>query len=176
MMDDVGSQYFEEIEDYGESSVKKPAHAKKCNRCCLSHRTGRKCEKKGCRGYLMDTIINFRDLLGEAILDRAKDNSKRCDVMLCLGTTLQVTPAADLVRRMKNRKRLVICNRQETPLDGQFSRKDPSNEPYGARIFGDCDAFMKEVMKQIFSAEDLETWEKGRKERMKIYDELRDTI
>ena len=66
--------------------------------------------------------------------------------------------------------------RQETPLDGQFSRKGPSGEPYGARIFGDCDAYMKEVMKQIFSAEDLETWEKGRKERMKGYDELRDTI
>ena len=45
-MDDVGSQYFEELEDYGETSVKKPRHAKKCELCGLSHRTGRKCENK----------------------------------------------------------------------------------------------------------------------------------
>ena len=59
----------------------------------------------------MDTIINFRDLLGEDILDRAKQNSKQCDVMLCLGTTLQVTPASDLVKKMKDMRKLVICNR-----------------------------------------------------------------
>ena len=59
----------------------------------------------------MDTIINFRDLLGETILDRAKETSRQCDMMLCLGTTLQVTPAADLVKNMKNKNRLVICNR-----------------------------------------------------------------
>ena len=59
----------------------------------------------------MDTIINFRDLLGEDILNRAKQNSKQCDVMLCLGTTLQVTPASDLVKKMKDMRRLVICNR-----------------------------------------------------------------
>ena len=59
----------------------------------------------------MDTIINFKDLLGEDILDRAKKNSKQCDVMLCLGTTLQVTPASDLVKKMKDMRRLVICNR-----------------------------------------------------------------
>ena len=59
----------------------------------------------------MDTIINFRDLLGEDILNRAKQNSKQCDVMLCLGTTLQVTPASDLVKKIKDMRRLVICNR-----------------------------------------------------------------
>ena len=41
-----GSQYFEEMEDYGESNVEKPPHAKKCERCDLSHKTGRKYDKK----------------------------------------------------------------------------------------------------------------------------------
>ena len=44
-MDDVASQYFEEMEDYGQSSVKKPRHAKKCDLCGLNHRTGRKCQQ-----------------------------------------------------------------------------------------------------------------------------------
>ncbi|XP_053395909.1 uncharacterized protein LOC123524849 [Mercenaria mercenaria] len=46
VLDDIGSQYFEEIEDFGESSVKKPKFAVKCDLCGLSHRTGRKCEVK----------------------------------------------------------------------------------------------------------------------------------
>ena len=64
----------------------------------------------------MDTIINFRDLLGEEILERARQNSKQCDVMLCLGTTLQVTPACHLVKKMKDRRKLVICNRYSNIL------------------------------------------------------------
>lgn len=46
VMDDTGSQYFEDIDDYGKSEVKKPRHAKRCDTCGLSHRTGRKCEQK----------------------------------------------------------------------------------------------------------------------------------
>lgn len=46
VLDDVGSQYFEELEDYGRTTVKKPKHAVKCDRCGLSHRTGRRCESK----------------------------------------------------------------------------------------------------------------------------------
>jgi hypothetical protein len=48
VMDDLGSQYFEDLEDYGKSDVKKPKHAKKCDLCGLNHRTGRKCKKKVC--------------------------------------------------------------------------------------------------------------------------------
>lgn len=46
VMDDVSSQYFEELEDYGKTDCRKPKHAVKCDRCGLCHRTGRKCSKK----------------------------------------------------------------------------------------------------------------------------------
>ena len=46
VMDDIGSQYFEETEDFGSSVIKKPRHARKCDHCGLSHRTGRRCEEK----------------------------------------------------------------------------------------------------------------------------------
>ena len=46
VMDDQASQYYEEVGDCGKSSVKKPKHAVKCQLCGLSHRTGRRCEKK----------------------------------------------------------------------------------------------------------------------------------
>lgn len=46
VMDDVGSQYFEELDDNGKTDIKKPKYAVKCKKCGLSHRTGRKCESK----------------------------------------------------------------------------------------------------------------------------------
>ena len=46
VMDDVGSQYYEELEDYGKTDVKKPKFAVQCEKCGLSHRTGRKCSEK----------------------------------------------------------------------------------------------------------------------------------
>lgn len=46
VMDDVASQYYEEVADIGKSSVRKPKHAMKCDLCGLSHRTGRRCENK----------------------------------------------------------------------------------------------------------------------------------
>lgn len=174
VMDDLGSQYFEEIEDYGISDVKKPKYAVKCELCGLSHRTGRRCETKGCNGYLKDTIINFRDLLEGDILAKARTQSRRCDVMLCLGTTLQVTPASALIKKRNNRNKLIICNRQETPVDHEMQKKGPDGAPAGCRVFGDCDKFMKEVMKHIFPSGDMHTWEAKRPERMKEYDQQRD--
>jgi hypothetical protein len=45
-MDDTGSLYFEELEDYGKTDIVKPKYAVKCKMCGLSHRTGRKCDTK----------------------------------------------------------------------------------------------------------------------------------
>ncbi|XP_046327933.2 NAD-dependent protein deacetylase Sirt6-like [Haliotis rufescens] len=167
-MDDTGSQYYEEVEDYGKSTVSKPPHARKCDRCGLSHRTGRRCEKKGCKGHLKDSIINFGDLLEEDILDRAKHHAECSDLMLCLGSTLMVTPANSLVEMTKEPHRLAICNRQKTHMDRKLGG--------GVRVFGDCDVFMKEVMRGVLEVEELTTWEEARQKRMKHYDSQRTPV
>ena len=69
---------------------------------------------QSCKGHLKDTIINFRDHLEDGILDRATEESRRCDLFLCLGTTLLVTPAADLVDNMREPQTYVVCNRYVT--------------------------------------------------------------
>lgn len=46
VLDDHASLYFEELDDYGSTTLKKPRHAKQCKLCGLCHRTGRKCTKK----------------------------------------------------------------------------------------------------------------------------------
>lgn len=60
---------------------------------------------------MMNTIINFGDCLESHVLSSAEDNAEKSDMVLCLGTTLRVTPAADLVVLGKKPNRLVICNR-----------------------------------------------------------------
>ena len=46
VLHDEASQYYEELADFGESEVIKPAFAVKCKLCGLCHRTGRRCEEK----------------------------------------------------------------------------------------------------------------------------------
>ena len=46
VMDDYASLYYEEISEFGSTTVKKPRHAKQCEMCGLCHRTGRKCTKR----------------------------------------------------------------------------------------------------------------------------------
>lgn len=161
--DDVSSQYFEELGDNRKTSIKKPKHALQCSLCGLSHRTGRQCEQKGCRGYLMDTIINFRDNLEEEILHRAEVEACQSDLILCLGTTLTVTPAADLVDSAKGKQPLIICNRQDTEKDDKAR----------VRVYGDCDGFMKQVIHHLLPAQEQQLWEEQREERMKKYEEQR---
>ena len=61
----------------------------------------------------MDSIINFRDILEDDIMTRASNNAQQCDLMLCLGTTLTVTPASDLVEEGQKPLKIIICNRYE---------------------------------------------------------------
>ena len=51
--------------------------------------------------------------------------------------------------------------------------KDKAGVPAGCRVFGDCDKFMKEVMRGILGDEGLQEWEDGRESRLARYDEMR---
>ena len=77
-----------------------------------------------CDGFLMNTIINFGDSLEKRVLSGAEEVAKKNDVCLCLGSTLRVTPACDLVEMGQEPVRLVICNRwvrKEVSIYRRFS-------------------------------------------------------
>ena len=67
--------------------------------------------RQGCDGFLMNTIINFGDSLESHVLRSAEDHAKTTDAVVCLGTTLRVKPACDLVEMGRRPLRLLICNR-----------------------------------------------------------------
>jgi NAD-dependent deacetylase len=72
-----------------------------------------------CNGRLISSIVNFEDPLPAKDLARATKHSKSlCDLFIVLGSSLVVTPAADMpVYAKRNGARLVINNMGKTPCD-----------------------------------------------------------
>lgn len=104
------------------------------------HRTGRKCDDLKCRGLLVDSIINFGEDLPEKELEKGFDEAEKSDLCIVLGSSLRVTPAADIPERvMKRRQRLVICNLQKTPL----------NSGCAMELHAQIDEVMTGVMKRM---------------------------
>ena len=62
------------------------------------HRTGQKCDDPECRGPLIDSIINFGEYLDEEIQDQGYYHGDQADLMLSLGSSLRVNPAAEMAK------------------------------------------------------------------------------
>ncbi|HEX8719815.1 MAG TPA: Sir2 family NAD-dependent protein deacetylase [Pyrinomonadaceae bacterium] len=71
-----------------------------------------------CGGRLISSVVNFGDQLPEKELMLAAEHASRCDLMLVLGSSLVVNPAASLVGlAIRRGARVVLVNRGETPYD-----------------------------------------------------------
>jgi len=82
--------------------------------------TGRPCSRPGCRGRLHDHVLDWEDALPEDELGEAERQCERCDVVLCLGTSLQIQPANTIpLRTARAGGAVVIVNLQRTPRDGR---------------------------------------------------------
>lgn len=72
-----------------------------------------------CGGILKSDTISFGQALDPAVIDRAMRASERCDVMLAVGSTLSVYPAANCVPLAKSSGATVmIVNAEPTAMDG----------------------------------------------------------
>jgi len=74
------------------------------------------CEK--CQGFLKPNTISFGQTLDPDVLDRTYEHVSQCDMILTLGSSLVVEPAASMPRIAKEHgAALVIITKSETPLD-----------------------------------------------------------
>jgi len=72
-----------------------------------------------CGGILKSMTISFGQDLDPPTWDEAMALAKSCDLFVALGSSLVVYPAASLLKMAKARRaKLVIVNRDSTPLDG----------------------------------------------------------
>ncbi|CAN6479793.1 unnamed protein product [Victoria cruziana] len=80
--------------------------------------TPRRCSVPKCGGKLKDTVLDWEDALPPAEMVPATKHCKMADVVLCLGTSLQITPACNLpLKCLRGGGKIVIVNLQPTPKD-----------------------------------------------------------
>jgi len=84
-----------------------------------------------CGGIQKAATISFGQGLKVPVLQAARQAAQDCDLMLAVGTTLQVQPAAGLAEvAVRAGARLVVVNRDPTPYDGLAAAtlRDPIGE------------------------------------------------
>jgi NAD-dependent deacetylase len=72
-----------------------------------------------CGGILKSATISFGQQLDPRVIERAALAARDCDLLIAIGSSLTVHPAAGLCTvAVEAGARLVIVNAQETPYDG----------------------------------------------------------
>ncbi len=71
-----------------------------------------------CNGVLKPDVILFGEQLPYKQVQLAKDAIKKCDLMIVIGSSLEVYPASDLpILAHRNNAKIIIINLQSTHLD-----------------------------------------------------------
>ncbi|MBN1849205.1 MAG: hypothetical protein JW932_11545 [Deltaproteobacteria bacterium] len=83
-----------------------------------------------CGKELVPSVVDFGQALPERDLMLSFEHSKKSDLFIVVGSSLVVTPAADMPREaVRNHAKLVIINQGETPLDAYANLR--FHEPIG---------------------------------------------
>ncbi|CAL5202342.1 unnamed protein product [Lathyrus oleraceus] len=84
--------------------------------------TSRRCSDAKCGARLKDTVLDWEDALPPKEMNPAEKHCKQADIVLCLGTSLQITPACNLpLKALRGGGKVVIVNLQKTPKDKNAS-------------------------------------------------------
>ncbi|KAG1327444.1 NAD-dependent protein deacetylase SRT1 [Cocos nucifera] len=84
--------------------------------------TSRRCADTKCGAKLKDTVLDWEDALPPKEMNVAEKHCRAADIVLCLGTSLQITPACNLpLKTIRSGGKVVIVNLQPTPKDKKAS-------------------------------------------------------
>ena len=90
----------------------------RCNRCEAQVDRSAGLNTCSCGGKLTSSVVNFGQSLPRKDLADSYRHSQHCDLFIVAGSSLVVTPAADMPKvAVQSGARLVIINKGETPLD-----------------------------------------------------------
>jgi len=71
-----------------------------------------------CGSALKPNVVLFEEMLPEEVFEEAEASCRRCDLLLVVGSSLQVTPVAYLPHvALRHGARLILVNTEETPVD-----------------------------------------------------------
>ncbi len=90
----------------------------RCTRCEAEVDKSGGLSRCSCGGKLVSNVVNFGQPLPRKALADSYWHSEKCDLFIVAGSSLVVTPAADMPRvALESGARLVIINQGETPFD-----------------------------------------------------------
>ena len=90
----------------------------RCQHCEQTYERDTGMTKCPCGGRLVSSVVDFGQSLPEKDLRLAFEHSRLCDLFLVVGSSLVVTPAAEMPNEaLMAGAKLVIINKGETPFD-----------------------------------------------------------
>lgn len=90
----------------------------RCTRCSETANKSTGLSSCQCGGRLVSSVVNFGESLPQRDLGLSFEHSRKSDLFVVVGSSLVVTPAADMpLEALRSRARLVIINQGETPFD-----------------------------------------------------------
>jgi len=90
----------------------------RCTRCEAQVDRSANMDRCSCGGRLVSSVVNFGQSLPQKELADSYWHSRNCALFIVAGSSLVVTPAADMPRvAVQSGARLVIINKGGTPLD-----------------------------------------------------------
>jgi NAD-dependent SIR2 family protein deacetylase len=90
----------------------------RCSLCEKTYPKSGKVDRCDCGGTLSSSVVNFGDSLPIKDLTESYEHSQNCDLFIVVGSSLVVTPAADMPKvALEAGAQLVIINQGKTPFD-----------------------------------------------------------
>ena len=90
----------------------------RCTRCEQTYDFSVGLLECNCGGSLVSSVVDFGQSLPQKDLSLSFEHSRQCDLFIVVGSSLVVTPAADMPREaLAAGAKLVIINQGETPFD-----------------------------------------------------------
>jgi NAD-dependent SIR2 family protein deacetylase len=92
----------------------------RCKRCEQTFDSAAGATDCRCGGALVSSVVDFGQTLPQKDLNLSFEHSRQCDLFLVVGSSLVVTPAAQMPREaLMAGARLVIVNQGDTPFDSR---------------------------------------------------------
>ena len=96
------------------------------------------CQK--CNGVLKPNVVLFGEELPMDIFEQAQDATKNSDVMIVIGSSLEVSPANEFpILAKQNKAKVIIINKEQTHLDYLAD----------VVIYGDAAKILPQIMQQM---------------------------
>jgi len=90
----------------------------RCSRCDKTYDQSSEKTSCPCGGTLTSSVVNFGQALPERDLSLSYEHSRKSDLFVVVGSSLVVTPAADMPREaLRGEAQLIILNAGDTPFD-----------------------------------------------------------